>query len=247
MASEEEADYIPVPQGYPVGRYVILFDPCDGSSNIDVNVAIGTIFSVLRKVSREERGCLRDCLQAGVNQVAAGYVVYGSSTMLVMTTGQGVHGFTLDPSVGEYFLSHPHINTPLRGHIYSANEGNSHRWNDGVKNYLNYLKTPKPEENRPYTARYVGSLVSDFHRNLLKGGIFLYPADSKNKNGKLRLLYEANPMSMVIEQAGGAASNGTKRILEIEPEELHQRTPLIIGSAEDVSEADEFIQGKRTE
>ncbi len=246
MASEEVDDIIPIPDEYPCGYYALMFDPLDGSSNIDVNVNIGSIFSIVRKKSEGERGSIEDCLQPGTKQVGAGYVLYGSSTMLVYSTGQGVDGFTLDPSLGEFLLSHPDIQTPRRGKIYSVNEGNFDKWDDGVKNYIKHLKQTDKETGRPYSARYIGSLVADFHRNLLKGGIFLYPADKKSPNGKLRLLYEANPLSYLVEQAGGASSTGTQRILEIQPEELHQRVPLIIGSKEDVADFDDFYQGRRS-
>jgi fructose-1,6-bisphosphatase I len=248
MASEELADPIEVSKQYPKGKYVVLFDPLDGSSNIDANVSIGTIFSLHRKVSPGTDWTLEDILQKGVNLVAAGYIIYGSSTMFVYTAGNGVHGFTLDPSVGEFLLSHPNIRTPERSKIYSVNEGNYNYWDEGVKKYINYLKENAPGDQRPYSARYIGSLVADFHRNLLYGGIFLYPADGKDPKkpkGKLRLLYEANPLSFIVEQAGGAASTGWERILEVEPVDLHQRVPLIIGSREDVSLAEEFIQGKK--
>lgn len=245
MASEEREDIIPIPEKYPCGKYVLLYDPLDGSSNIDANVTIGTIFSIYRKISPGERGTREDCLQKGAKQVAAGYVVYGSSTMLVFTTGNGVHGFTYDPSVGEFLLSHDSIQIPKRGKIYSVNEGNYERWEAGTQKYIGYIKQSDKETNRPYSSRYIGSLVADFHRNLLYGGIFLYPADKKNPNGKLRLMYEANPLAFIVQQAGGYASNGSQNILEIEPESIHQRTPLIIGSHDDVKEAEAFIQGKR--
>ncbi len=246
MASEEREELIAIPEEFKCGNYVLLYDPLDGSSNIDANVSIGTIFSIMRKISPGERGTLQDALQPGEKQVGAGYILYGSSTLLVYTAGQGVHGFTLDPTVGEFLLSHENIRTPLRGQIYSTNEGNSGRWSEGMRNYIQYLKGNDKATGRPYSSRYIGSLVSDFHRNLLYGGIFLYPADSKNPNGKLRLLYEANPLALLATQAGGAASNGQQSVLTITPTELHQRTPLIIGSAKDVQEAEEFLQGKRT-
>jgi fructose-1,6-bisphosphatase I len=246
MASEENEDLIQIPKHHAKGRYVLLFDPLDGSSNIDANVSIGTIFSILRKHTDGEDGQLSDCLQPGVHQVAAGYIIYGSSTMLVYTTGSGVHGFTLDPSVGEFILSHPDIRIPQRGKIFSVNMGNFERFDEGVKSYLRHLMSEEKSSGRPYSLRYIGSLCADFHRNLLYGGIFLYPADKKSPNGKLRLLYEANPLSWIVQQAGGRASNGTEAILEIEPKELHQRVPLFIGSAEDVLEAEEFVQGKRS-
>lgn len=236
MASEEMDEVIAVDgQKYPRGKYLLLFDPLDGSSNIDVNVSVGTIFSILR--------CDPDCdltekdfLKPGVEQVASGYILYGSSTMFVYTTGHGVHGFTLDPSVGEFILSHENIRIPDKGKIYSINEGNSRHWLPATSLYIEKLKA----NEKGYSARYVGSLVSDFHRNLLKGGIFLYPADRKSTKGKLRLLYEANPLSFIIEQAGGSSSTGDKRIMDIVPEGLHQRTPLIIGSKADVEEAEGF-------
>jgi fructose-1,6-bisphosphatase I len=245
MACEEREDVIPIPEEFKCGHYVLLYDPLDGSSNIDANVSIGTIFSIHRKISTGERGTKEDCLQAGHKQVAAGYVIYGSSTLLVYTAGRGVHGFTLDPSVGEFLLSHENIQIPKRATIYSVNEGNTNNWDDGMKRYITHLKTPDKATGRPYSSRYIGSLVADFHRNLLYGGIFLYPADKKSPKGKLRVLYEANPLAFLVEQAGGAASNGQQRILEIQPADLHQRTPLIIGSHDDVKEAEEFLQGKR--
>jgi len=246
MASEEVADPIPVKEGYE-GKYTLAIDPLDGSSNIDVNVNIGTIFSVHRKITPGAAGTEKDLLQPGKNQVCAGYIIYGSSTMLVYTTGQGVHGFTLDPSVGEFLLSHPDIRIPSKGKIYSVNEGNSKYWDEGTKRYVEYLKETDPETKRPYTLRYIGSLVADIHRTLIKGGIFMYPADYKDPNkpkGKLRLLYEAAPMAMLIEQAGGKASTGTENILDIQPTDLHQRVPLYIGSREDVELAERFVQRK---
>ncbi len=251
LASEESEGLIPIPDGIPKGKYVCLFDPLDGSSNIDVNVSIGTIFSIYRRVTPGDGpGTLDDLLQPGCKQVCAGYVIYGSSTMLVYTTGTGVHGFTLDPSYGEFVLSHPNIKIPAKGKIYSVNESYFDYWDDGVKNYVRWAKKAMPSDGRPMNSRYIGSLVADFHRNLLKGGIFLYPGDNKSpdrKQGKLRLLYEAKPMAFIVEQAGGKASDGFRRILDIQPEELNQRTPLIIGSKEDVDIAEAFIQGKRSE
>src|SRR5436190_20333123 len=242
LASEEDEDIIPIPDGQPVGKYVVNFDPLDGSSNINANINIGTIFSILRRVTRSGPGCLTACLQPGVNQVAAGYVLYGSSTMLVYTTGNGVHGFTYEPSLGEFLLSHSSIRTPERGRVYSVNESNYFKWTDGVKRYVDWLKNEDGDSGRPYSARYVGSRVADFHRNLVYGGIFLYPGDRKNPNGKLRLLYEAAPLAFIAEQAGGAASDGRRRILDIVPDELHQKTPLYLGSARDVRECEQFIQ-----
>jgi len=245
MASEEHEEIISIPEKFETGKYVLIYDPLDGSSNIDANVSIGTIFSLYRKISDGPRGTLEDCLQPGTQQLAAGYIIYGSSTMLVVTTGNGVHGFTYDPSIGEFLLSHKNIKTPKRGKIYSVNEGNFERWNDETRKYVSYLKQNDPETNRPYSSRYIGSLVADFHRNLLYGGIFLYPADKKSPKGKLRLMYEANPLGLIVEKAGGYASNGDDRILDIEPASIHQRTPLIIGSYEDVKEAEAFLRGKR--
>jgi len=235
MASEEIEDAIPVSEKSLEGKYAIVFDPLDGSSNIDVNVSVGTIFGIYRKSEGKE--CLDSLLQKGENLVCAGYVIYGSSTMFVYTTGNGVNGFTLDPSIGEFLLSHPNIKIPEYGKIYSINESNHYRWPKGVQEYINFIKQ-HPE--RQYTLRWIGTLVADFHRNLLKGGIFLYPEDSKNKNGKLRLVYEANPMAFIIENAGGMATDGKQRILDIQPENLHQRIPLIIGSKYEVEKYLEF-------
>ena len=236
MASEEDEQPVPVPPGAPVGKYVILFDPLDGSSNIDVNVSIGTIFSIHRRVSKGTGpGGLADVLQPGGRQIAAGYVLYGSSTMLVYTTGQGVHGFTLDPTIGEFLLSHPDIKTPPVGKYYSVNEGNWNKWSPAVQRVVNAFKNGDGSSMKAKNARYIGSLVADFHRNLLSGGVFLYPADAKSPRGKLRLLYEAAPMAMLVEQAGGAATDGATRILDIVPQELHERTPLVIGSKSDVA------------
>ena len=246
MASEEEEGIIPVLDGYE-GKYTLAFDPLDGSSNIDVNVSIGTIFSVHRKITDGIKGTDTDLLQKGSRQVAAGYIIYGSSTMLVYTTGEGggVHGFTLDPSVGEFFLSHPDIRTPERSKYYSVNEAYTNYWHDSTRNYIDYIKTIDKETGRPYSLRYIGSLVADFHRNLISGGIFLYPRDRKSTDkpeGKLRLLYEASPMAMIVKEAGGLAITDDGRdILDIEPTELHQRVPLIIGSRDDVELAKRFF------
>jgi fructose-1,6-bisphosphatase I len=248
MGSEEEAEPIGLPPGVPRGHYVALFDPLDGSSNIEAAITIGTIFSIHRRVSSGADGTLEDLLQPGHKQVAAGYVVYGSSTMLVYTTGKQVDGFTLDPSVGEFLLSHPHIQTPPRGNTYSANEGNYPYWHPDMQRYMDYIHEKDPASKRPYSSRYVGSLVADFHRTLLYGGVFLYPADSKDPKtptGKLRLLYEASPLAMVVQAAGGKASTGTENILDIQPDRLHQRVPLIIGSREEVALAEDFLQGNR--
>ena len=244
MASEEAEDFIQIPERFPTGRYCVLFDPLDGSSNIDANVSVGTIFSIHRKVSDHPRGCIQDCLQAGTEQVAAGYIVYGSSTMLVYTTGNGVHGFTLEPSIGEFLLSHPHIRIPDPGQrIYSCNEGNYGKWSLEQQRLVDHLKGADGLNEKPFSSRYIGSLVADFHRNLLYGGLFMYPADAKNASGKLRLLYEAAPLAMIAEQAGGRASDGQRRIMEIAPERLHQRVPLFIGSAEYVELAERFLAG----
>ena len=238
IASEENDDFLAFDSlRSKNGKYIVAFDPLDGSSNIDVNVSIGTIFSIYRRVS--EMGTLAteaDFLQKGENQVAAGYVIYGSSTMLVYTTGNGVNGFTLDPSIGEYCLSHPNLSIPKNGKIYSINEGNLAYCSDAINNYITYCKEIDKPTNRPYSARYIGSMVADFHRNMIKGGIFIYPETTKAPKGKLRLLYECNPMAFLMEQAGGIASTGKHRIMEIEPEELHQRVPTIMGSKNMVKE-----------
>jgi fructose-1,6-bisphosphatase I len=242
MASEEHEDIIQIPERYAIGDYALTFDPLDGSSNIDANVSIGTIFSVQRRVSDGPTGTVADVLQRGKNQVCAGYVIYGPSTILVYTTGHGVHGFTLDPSVGEFLLSHPDIRTPEEGKIYSVNEGNTSRWDASTRRLIDAFKSEANYRKQPYTARYIGSLVADFHRNLLYGGIFLYPADSKSPSGKLRLLPEANPLAFVVENAGGLATTGTQRILDVEPKRLHHRVPLIIGSRKDVEFAESFYR-----
>jgi len=239
MASEEMNEAVLMANG---GQYVIAFDPLDGSSNIDVNVSIGTIFSIHKKVSQGQMGAMEDLLQPGYKQIAAGYIIYGSSTMFVYTTGHGVYGFTFDPSVGTYLLSHDPIRIPEKGKIYSVNEANAKQWlEEGLRKYVEWLKEKDEETKRPYTSRYVGCMVADVHRTLLKGGIFMYPADKKNPNGKLRLLYEANPMAFLLEQAGGMASTGKQRILEVVPETLHQRVPVMLGSPYDVKKAIEFI------
>ncbi len=242
MASEEEEDIIHIPPHFHVGKYVLLFDPLDGSSNIDANVSIGTIFSIYKRVSPDNQpGTTEDCLQPGHQQVAAGYVIYGSSTMMVYTAGNGTHGFTLDPAFGEFILSHKNIQTPKKSKIYSINEGNYLYWHPGLKKYIKYLQDEDEATDRPYSSRYIGSMVADIHRNLLYGGIFMYPADSRSPNGKLRLMYECNPMAFIIEQAGGRASNGKQRMLDIQPESLHQRVPVFIGSEEDVKMVEKFM------
>ena len=242
MASEEEEDIIPIPKGYGIGRYVLVFDPLDGSSNIDVNVSIGTIFAVYRRLSAAGAGTLEDCLQSGRHLVAAGYVIYGSSTMMVYTTGQGVHGFTLDPSVGEFLLSHRDIRVSARSRYYSVNQGYEQYWSTGVRRFTRWLQGIDQEAPRqPLSGRYIGSLVADFHRNLLEGGVFYYPADTRKPGGKLRLVYEAIPLAFIAEQAGGYASDGRRNILDVQPESLHQRTPFFIGNRELVERAEEFI------
>jgi len=244
MVSEESEEIIPIPDGYPCGKYVLCFDPLDGSSNIDVNVSIGSIFAIYRKITPGERGTEEDILQPGNKLTGAGYIIYGSSTMLVYSTGLGVHGFTLDPSIGAFLLSHEDITIPDKGNIYSVNEGYFEMWSEGIKRYIMSLKNPDNPDYKPYKARYIGSMVADFHRNLLKGGIFLYPGDKKNPNGKLRLLYEAIPMAYLVEQAGGCASDGNQRILDIQPVSLHQRTPLIMGSKHEVQTYEKYIKGE---
>ena len=244
MASEEVPDIIPIPDNFRCGKYCLLFDPLDGSSNIDVNVPVGTIFSVVRKITRGARGDLEDMLQPGRRQAAAGYVIYGSSTMLVYTTGQGVHGFTLDPSIGEFLLSHPNIRIPDPGRYLSVNDSYEQHWEEPVKALMRRYRG-LDGERKAMSVRYVGSLVADFHRNLLGGGIFCYPANTKTPQGKLRLLYEASPLAFVVEQAGGAATDGTRRILDIHPTELHQRIPLYVGSKGDVDMATAMLGGER--
>lgn len=245
MASEENEDLLHIPEAYPNGKYVLLYDPLDGSGNIDANITVGTIFSILKRVSPSGKGTLQDVLQPGYKQVAAGYALFSSSMMFVYSTGHGVHGFTLDPTVGEFLLSHEDIRIPKRGSIYSMNEGNFNKWDGTIQNYVKHLKEDDKSTGRPYSARYIGSLVADFHRTLLYGGIYCYPGDSKNPKGKLRLMYENNPLGYLCEQAGGRASDGKQRILDIQPETLHQRTPLFIGSPDDVQLVEEFIAGKR--
>ncbi|MBL4586184.1 MAG: class 1 fructose-bisphosphatase [Flavobacteriales bacterium] len=243
IASEEKEGVIEFDSGRAVnGQYVVAIDPLDGSSNIDVNVSIGTIFSIYRRTSKSGPATFNDFMQKGTEQVAAGYVIYGSSTMLVYTTGNGVNGFTLDPGIGAFFLSHPDMKVPKDGRIYSINEGNYIRFPEGVKHYLKYCQVEDEPTDRPYTSRYIGSAVADLHRNMLKGGIFIYPTTTSSPNGKLRLLYEANPFAFLFEQAGGVATDGFDRILEIQPTSLHQRVPLFIGSENMVSTAMEFMK-----
>lgn len=242
MASEEDEDIIHIPERYNIGKYVLLFDPLDGSSNIDANVSIGTIFSIYRRVSKGDGpGNIEDCLQPGHKQVVAGYIIYGSSTIFCYTAGNGVHCFTLDPSFGEFILSHPNIRIPKKGKIYSINEGNYLYWHPGLKKYIKWLQEEDKDSGRPYSSRYVGSMVADIHRTLLYGGIFMYPADIRNPNGKLRLMYECNPLAFIAEQAGGRAIDGKMRLLDIQPKELHQKTPIFIGSEEDVNTLEKFL------
>jgi fructose-1,6-bisphosphatase I len=244
VGSEENEDYIAFDKGQAIwGKYIVLMDPLDGSSNIDVNVSIGTIFSIYRRKSKPGTvATLEDFLQPGLDLVAAGYVIYGSSTMLVFSTGNGVNGFTLDTSIGVFCLSHPNMRIPEDGKIYSINEGNYKQFPEGVKKYLKYCQEEDDATNRPYTSRYIGSLVADFHRNLIKGGIYIYPTTGQNPEGKLRLMYENIPLAFLVEQAGGKASDGKNRILEIEPNHLHQRTPLFIGSKNMVDKAEAFMR-----
>ncbi len=243
IASEEEDDFVSInsQDENHQNKYVVLIDPLDGSSNIDVNVSVGTIFSIYRRVTPVGTPVkIEDFLQKGNQQVAAGYVIYGTSTMLVYTTGHGVNGFTLNPAIGSYYLSHPNMQFPEDGRIYSVNEGNYIHFPQGVKDYIKYCQME--EDDRPYTSRYIGSLVSDFHRNMIKGGIYMYPKSSKKSNGKLRLLYECNPMAFLAEQANGKASDGFTRIMDIQPTELHQRVPFFCGSKNMVEKAEEFMQ-----
>ena len=244
IGSEENDDFIAFDSKEAMdGAYVVLMDPLDGSSNIDVNVSIGTIFSVFKRKSKPGTpAVLEDFLQKGSDQVAAGYIIYGSSTMLVYTTGNGVNGFTFDPGIGVFYLSHPNMQIPTSGSIYSMNEGNINKCHPGFKKYIEYCQSSENDIQKPYTARYIGSLVADFHRNLIKGGIYIYPGTKAAPNGKLRLLYECSPLAFLAEQAGGSASNGSKRIMDLEPTELHQRTPFLIGNAHMVEKAEAFLK-----
>ena len=244
MASEEVEEIIPIPERFPTGPYVLVFDPLDGSSNIDMNVSIGTIFGIYRRITDDGPGTLEDVLQPGRNLVAAGYVLYGASTMMVYSTGRGVHGFTLDPAIGEFLLSHPDIKLPAKPKYYSVNQGYQPYWSPGVQAYTDWLQRDTPEK-KGLSLRYIGSLVADFHRNLLSGGVFYYPADRKDPKkpgGKLRLVYEAAPLSFLVEQAGGYASDGEWAILDIQPEKLHQRVPMFIGNRLLVEKAEELIR-----
>lgn len=248
IASEENDTFIAFDDEYSVNsKYVVLFDPLDGSSNIDVNASIGTIFSIYKRVSPLGQPCNEeDFLQPGNKLMAAGYVIYGSSTMLVYATKLGVNGFTLEPSIGEFCLSHPDMKCAEKGKIYSVNQGNTSKYDDGMKAYLNYCMEENKEDGRPYTQRYIGSMVADMHRTLIKGGIFIYPADKKNPNGKLRLQYECNPMSFIVEVAGGVATTSKENILDIQPTELHQRVPIFIGSKQMVDKAVSFVNNAVT-
>ncbi|MDH4237700.1 MAG: class 1 fructose-bisphosphatase, partial [Nitrospira sp.] len=243
LASEEMEKPIALPGNWPHGKYMLLFDPLDGSSNTDNNMPLGAIFSVLKHDQADRLPTDEELVRKGTEQVAAGYLLYGSSTMLVYTVGQGVYGFTLEPGIGEYLLSHERIRIPDKGKVYATNEGNYQKWQAGIKKYIDSLKISDKATGRPYSARYSGCLVADVHRLLLGGGIYLYPGEIDKPEGKLRLLYEANPLAFVVEQAGGKASTGTSRILEVEAKKLHQRVPLIIGSRHDVETAEAFIQG----
>lgn len=244
LASEEEEDLIHIPKPHRIGKYVVVFDPLDGSSNIDVNVSIGSIFSIYRRISSDDGpGKLEDVLQPGDQQVAAGYIVYGSSTIFVYTAGKGTHGFTLDPTIGEFLLSHENITIPKKASMYSINEGNYKYWHQGLKNYIQYVQDADDRRGWPYKARYIGSLVADIHRNMIYGGIFIYPEDKRSPNGKLRLLYECNPIAFLVEQAGGLAFDGTgKRIMELQPESIHQRVPIYVGSEEAVNTCMRFLK-----
>jgi len=242
VVSEENDEHIYIDGGVSKdAQYIVAIDPLDGSSNIDVNVSVGTIFSIYRRKSKEGKATMDDILQKGVEQVAAGYVIYGSSTMLVYTTGRGVNGFTLDPSIGEFCLSHPNMTIPKDGTIYSINEGYYAHFPDGVKKYIKYCQVEDTKTHRPYTSRYIGSMVADMHRNMILGGIFIYPITANAPNGKLRLVYECNPIAFIIEQAGGKASNGYERILELEVTELHQRSAIFVGSENMVNKAEEMM------
>lgn len=244
MASEESNGLIRIPDEYRNGKYVLVFDPLDGSSNIDVNVSIGTIFSVYQRIdpSLSTPGTLEDCLQPGYKQVAAGYAMYGSSTQLVYTSGNGVDVFTFDPTIGEFLLTFEKLQIPRRGQIYSVNSGNSYKWPQGVREYVKYLLQHSDDGMRPYSLRYVGTMVADIHRTLHYGGIFLYPSDRTMPHGKLRLVYELNPMAFIMEQAGGRATDGHRRIMELQPTSLHERSPCFMGSPDDVLELERFIQ-----
>jgi fructose-1,6-bisphosphatase I len=244
MASEEHEGILPIPEGFPIGKYVLLYDPLDGSSNIDYNASIGTIFAIYRRLSAEGPGTLADCLQPGRDMVVAGYIIYGSSTMLVYTSGHGVHGFTLDPAIGEFLLTHPNICIPDQPKYYSVNQGYQRYWSKGVQHYTQWLQGMEGS-SQPLSSRYIGSLVGDIHRNLISGGVFYYPADSQDPtkpSGKLRLVYECAPLAFIATHAGGYASDGHQDILDITPTSLHQRVPLFIGNRPLVETAEDFIR-----
>ncbi len=240
LASEEMEKPYYIPENCPIGRYTLLYDPIDGSSNVDINLNVGSIFSIRQQQGEDTDGQALDLLQNGEQQIAAGYVLYGPSTMLVYTIGRGVHAFTLDPSLGEFILSHENLQIPAHGSVYSTNEGNYWQWDDSIRQYIQYV-----HKNDGYTARYSGALVGDFHRILFQGGVFLYPGTTKAPQGKLRLLYETAPLAFLTEQAGGKASDGRQRLMEIVPQSLHQRTPLVIGSREDVELVESFVQKQK--
>jgi fructose-1,6-bisphosphatase I len=243
MASEEHDELLPIPDEFPCGYYVLIYDPLDGSSNIDVNASIGTIFAIHRKLQPDDcGGTMADVLQPGTALVAAAYVIYGSSTMMVYSTGHGVHGFTLDPSIGEFLLSHPDIRIPSPGTYYSVNQGYQKYWSPGVRRYIDWLQGLDDEEREPLNHRYIGSMISDFHRNLLRGGVFFYPHDANNPDGKLRLTYEAQPMAFICQQAGGYASDGVGSILDIQPKSIHQRVPVFMGNRDLVEKAEQFLR-----
>ena len=243
IASEENKDIIQIDNEFSKNaKYVVCIDPLDGSSNIDTNASIGTIFSIYRRISLKGPGTVEDCLQKGTEQIAAGYVIYGSSTMMVYTTGKGVNGFTLDPSIGAFCLSHPDMHIPEEGNIYAINEGNYYKFPEGIKKYIKYCQEFDEKSGRPYSSRYIGSMVADLHRSLIKGGVFIYPSSFKMPSGKLRLVYECNPFAYLVEQAGGKASTGFKRILDIEPTDLHQKAPIVIGSRNMVERVEEFMR-----
>lgn len=243
IASEENEDIISIAEAKDA-PYAVLIDPVDGSSNSDVNITIGTIFSIYNRISPPGPGLVEDCLQPGWKQVAAGYVIYGSSTMLVYTSGDGVNGFTLDNSIGEFYLSHPNLMIPENGKFYSINEGNYQRFEEGIRSFIDYCQVELSASDTPYISRHIGSLVADFHRNLIKGGIFIYPATKEHKKGKLRLMYECNPMAFIVEQAGGRASDGYQCITQLQPENIHDHTPLIIGSKEMVNLVENFLKNQ---
>lgn len=246
MASEEDEEIIRCKVDASRAKYIMVFDPLDGSSNIDVNVTIGTIFSIYKRIDpkSDEPADVEDVIQPGYKQVTAGYALYGSSTILVYTTGHGVQAFTYDATIGEFLLTKDNIKMPTRGKYYSVNEGNYYKWSEKLRQYVDYVKTPTSDKSRPYSLRYIGSAVADVHRTLLNGGIFIYPADSSNPKGKLRLVYEANPIAMIIEQAGGRASDGERRILDLKPRDIHERTQLVMGSKEDVFDCEAFLKGE---